>query len=39
MDKFVMFSQENELELENMHSKNFDIEIFSDVILGLQAIK
>lgn len=40
MDKFVMLlRKENELELENMHSKNFDIEIFSDVILGLQAIK
>jgi len=40
MDKiFMLLRKENEIDYTKMHSLKFDIEIFTDVILGLQTIK
>lgn len=40
MDKLLMLlRRENELNLDSFYSKMLDIEIYTDVILGLSAIK
>lgn len=40
MDKLLMLlRRENELNFDSFYSKMFDIEIYTDVILGLSAIK
>lgn len=40
MEKILMLlRRENEIDYTKMYSKNFDIEIYTDVVLGLQAVK
>lgn len=40
MDKlFMLLRKENEIDLSKMFSNNFDVEIYTDVLLGLQAVK
>lgn len=40
MEKILMLlRRENEIDFSKLYSKNFDIEVFTEVILGLQAAK
>lgn len=40
MDRILMLMRkENEIDFTKMYSKNFDLEIFTDVVIGLQAVK
>lgn len=40
MDRVLMLiRKENEIDFTKMYSKNFDLEIFTDVVIGLQAVK
>lgn len=40
MDRiFMLLRKENEIDLTQMYSKNFDVDVYTDVILGLQAVR